>query len=382
MFFFRRYIPQEMDNRIYLRWQEWESRVQEWLNQTDDHLDLPGTRPFDRVILTLLTVKYQVVYRDMDRENAFATTKKNGKRKSTVQLSKTKVAEVKEEKERHRDKAKLFDDFTGRFLSPQQVSNEASAEWQEFNQLYEWHGLAFLERFQQCLRRFVSELIFTTPQYEELIRESAIVSSVTSIENQVYREDKDGQVFLSADIKSANFVMLQHIHAIDAHTYPTWSDFLSAFVGSRPLLVQSKKLRMSCLGDLPQYYKLEALWTHFTATIYHTILCPYFDERNLNVKCVALTGDEVVFHLDTSINSEDLRDLIENVQRRLTKESPIVRFRVQAYRLRSFHWQSKHMCYARIFFGEEDGQFDLKCVPHRDKNYEQACADFRLFAGL
>jgi hypothetical protein len=370
-----------MDNPIYLQWQAWEIRVQEWLNQPEEDLDLPDTTSFDRVILTILTVKYQVLYRDMDKETEFAAAKKQDERKSTVKLFKTKPPYANME-ERHRDKEKIFDNFTGRFLSPQQVSNETSAEWHEFGQLCEWHGLAFLQRFELCLRRFVSELISMSPAYQELIRKPAIVSPKIRIENQVYEAKNDGQVFLSVDMKSANFALLQYIHAIDAHMYPTWTDFLSLFVGSRPLLVQSKNLRLRCLGKLPEYYKLNALWTHFTTTIYQKTLCHCLDEKDVDVRCVALNGDEVVFHLDASIEKEKIIDLMEYVQRRLTKESPIVKFLVQAYRLRVFHWEKKHICFARMFIGQGDGQFDLKCVPHKDRNYERACADFRMFSGL
>jgi hypothetical protein len=95
-------------------------------------LKIKTTFPFgiliQKNILTLLTAKYQVVYRDIDRLATIAKTKKNGKRKSTVKFPKIKATDMKEEKERHRDEEKLFYDFTGRFLSSQQVSNETSAQ--------------------------------------------------------------------------------------------------------------------------------------------------------------------------------------------------------------------------------------------------------------
>ena len=371
-----------MDNLICRQWQQWENRVEEWFNSPEDDLDFTNTLPFDRVILTILTVKYQVLYRDMDKQVALGKTKTHGKREATVKLFKTKGCDYEEQNERHRDKEKLFDSFTGRFLSPQQVCTETSAEWQEFNQLHEWHGLAFLQRFEQCIRRFVGELISTTPEYQELLQEPTITPCVNRTENVVYEKKNEGQVFLSADIKSANFALLQHIRAIDPERYPTWADFLSFFVGSRPLLMQSKRLRMACLGELPEYYKLEALWTDFTAKIYQTILYPFFDQMDTDARCVSLTGDEVVFHLNASAREEKVRDLIENVEKCLLKASPIVKFRAQVYRLRAFQWQNKHMCFARLFIGQADGQFDLKCVPNKQRNYDRAYADFRLLSGL
>jgi hypothetical protein len=106
--------------------------------------------------------------------------------------------------------------------------------------------------------------------------------------------------------------------------YATWSDFLTVFVGRRPLLLESKKLRMRCLGNLSEFYKLEALWTHYTTTIYRHILFRCLDENDVNARCVALEGDEVPFHVNASIRLEKVVDLVEHVQQRLTKGKPIV----------------------------------------------------------
>ncbi|CAF5190178.1 unnamed protein product, partial [Rotaria magnacalcarata] len=107
-----------MNNPIYHQWQQWESQVLEWLNRSDEDLTLPDTDPFDRVILTLLTVKYQIVYKDMDKETAIAKEKKQDECKSTVILSKIKTPDVITGKEDRQDKEKLLDDFTDRLLSP------------------------------------------------------------------------------------------------------------------------------------------------------------------------------------------------------------------------------------------------------------------------
>lgn len=371
-----------MDSPIYIQWQQWERRVQDWLANPKDDLDLFDTLPFDRVILTILAVKYQLQYTDLDKEMAGATMEQQNEDKTTVKLRKAKVTDAQENNEHHRGKEKLFDDYIGRLLSPQEVTTEDSAEWQEFNQLYEWHGLAFLRRFEKCLRQFVSQLISTTPAYQELICQPKIVSPVAKINNEVYEKKNNGQIFLSVDIKSANFAVLQHIHAIDAQTYPTWSDFLSSFVGSRPFFTRSKKLRMKCLGKLPEYHKLEALWGHFTAVTYRKTLCSYFDEIDVNRTCVALTGDEVVFRLDISLKEQALIDIMHNLQKRLLTDSPIIKFHVQIYRLQTFHWRGKNMCFARMFIGQDNGQFDLKCVPDKDRNYATACEDFRKLSGL
>ncbi|CAF2034353.1 unnamed protein product [Rotaria magnacalcarata] len=362
-----------MNNPIYHQWQQWESQVLEWLNRSDEDLTLPDTDPFDRVILTLLTVKYQIVYKDMDKETAIDKEKKQDECKSTVILSKIKTPDVITGKEDRQDKEKLLDDFTDRLLSPEQVSNENSTEWQ---------GLEFVKRSERCLAHFVSQLISANTAYQEFIREPSMISPVTKINNRVYTKKNDGQMFLTIDMKSANFASLQQMNFIDAHMYPTWDAFLSTFVGSTSLFLQNKHLRMMCLGKLPAYNKLEAFWTHFTGTIYQTVLCPYLDELGLDVRCIALEGDEVVFHLDASIEEDKVRELVENLQIRLANESPIIKFHVQAYRLRAFHWQNKHMCFARMFIGQDEAHFDLKCVPERRKNYNQAYADFRTFSGL
>ncbi|CAF3867145.1 unnamed protein product [Adineta steineri] len=210
-----------MDSPIFIQWQQWKSRVQEWLNQPENELDLLDTTSFDRVILTILAIKYEALYQDMSPEIRFAVTKQHDERLSTVRLSKTNVSKVEESKDDDQAKLKLFNKFTGRILSPQQVSIETSSEWQEFDQLCKWHGVAFVQRFDRCLPQFLVKLISMTSAYQELIHKSAIVSSVPGIASQVYRKNNVGEIFLSIDMESANFTMLQHIHAIDVHMYPT-----------------------------------------------------------------------------------------------------------------------------------------------------------------
>ncbi|UJR16676.1 hypothetical protein I4U23_003576 [Adineta vaga] len=365
-----------MESPVYHQWQQWENRVSEWLNQSDDYFELSDTTPFDRVILTILTIKYRLLYQDMDEENRFTTAKQTDGRISTVRLFKIRTSDMQIKEESHRMREKLFDDFAGRLLTPEQVQTETSIEWQELNQLCDWHGVEFLTRFKRSIPRFISELIGTTIAYQELIQEPRRHSPVSEVNSQVFQAKNEGATFLSVDMKSANYSMLKYINALDAQMYPTWSDFLQTFVGSKPLFLQSKILRMYCLGKLPQYHKLQALWTWYTGNIYRTILCRCFDEKEIDVRCAALTNDEVVFHMDSSIKADKVIDLAEYIRKALIKESPLVTFSVQPYRIQAFHWRRKHKCFARMFLDENEKKFDLKCVPDKDKNYDQAYQDF------
>lgn len=89
---------------------------------------------------------------------------------------------------------------------------------------------------------------------------------------------------------------------------------------------------MHCLDKLPEYYKLAALQMHFTDiyTIYKTVLCHCFDEKDIDAKCVVLDGDEVVFNMYFAIKKEKIIDLMEHVQiqNKLIKENFIVKFLV------------------------------------------------------
>ena len=367
-----------MDSPIFVQWQQWENRIQEWLNRsTEDTLDLANTTSFERMILSILSVKYKIVYQNLNQENSSTVTKKHSERIFNVRLSRNKLFDLERRKERDRDKLILFVQLTSRYLTPEQMNSDTSPEWQELNELCDWHGSVFLQRFRNCLLQFLRELIFSNPAYREFISQPVKVPAVPEIINQIYEVRNDGKVFLSVDMKSANFSMLQYIHTIDAQMYPTWADFLSVFVGTRPIITNSKKLRMDCFGDLPERHKLHALYLYYTTNIYQTTLRRCLTERNVDVECAALTGDEVVFHLDDSIDTDKICDLVKYVQSSLDKESPLVRFVVQAYRIRAFNWQQEHLCFARLFIGNNGNEYDLKCVPHRDRNYDQACHDFR-----
>lgn len=226
-------------------------------------------------------------------------------------------------------------------------------------------------------------MISNTFAYEELRKYPQIKPSTNPIANEIYNKKYENEIFISIDMKSANFSLLQYINAIDSQIYPTWPDFLSTFVGSRSLFIHSKKLRMTCLGKLPEYYKLEALWTDYTAKTYRNILLRCFDEKEIDARCVALCGDEIIFHLDSSIKVRETIELVDFIQQSLIKNSPIVKFVVQAYRLKTFLWKKKYLCFARHFIRENiEQQFDLKCVPFKEKNYEQVFADYRDFYSI
>jgi hypothetical protein len=392
-----------MDNDVIPRWQQWESRLQAWLNQSENDLELKDTTPLDRIMLTVLTVKYQVSYQNINKdENEYDDKSENRTKRShqstknnqkldkesentaTVILSRTKLIEDEKNKKdsSYEDevRCKLFNDMTGHLLTPQQMSNEISPEWQEFIQICDWHGLKFMYRFFKCLPPLVAKYVANTEAYQKLISEPTLISPVEKIDNRIYQARNDGEFFLSIDIISANFALLKYIQAIDAQTYPTWADFLSIFVGPRPCLLKSKKLRVRSLGLLPKYYKLEALWTQFTANIYQTMLLPCVAEKTEKAVCVALSGDEALFHLEEK-NEQMALDLLRHTQQYIS-EIPIVTFHVQAYYLRTFRWKNQHTCFARVFIGPSAQPFDLKCVPNRDENYVQAYKDCQIALGL
>ena len=137
---------------------------------------------------------------------------------------------------------------------------------------------------------------------------------------------------------------------------------------------------MRSLGLLPQYYKVEALWTQFTGTVFEEILHPYFTERHSKADCVTLEGDEVVFHLKMK-HEREINQVVQDIHQQVNRNAQVI-FTVQAYRLQMFHWRNAHLCFVRLFLNPSKDKFDLKCVPNKEVNYEQAVADCRAVLGL
>lgn len=95
-----------MANSPIIHWQQWESRVQEWLNRSGNELILIYTTPSDRRILVVLTVKYQLLYVDMDK------------------------LERKQDKVEHSEKQneRLFLDLNGHYLKSAQAAKDTSSQ--------------------------------------------------------------------------------------------------------------------------------------------------------------------------------------------------------------------------------------------------------------
>ena len=138
-----------MANSVIVHWQQWESRLQGWLNQSEPELDLKDTTPFDRMMLTVLTVKYQLSYvneHKLNRKKRHRKREKSGESKdeaiqstgtteqeyqnlSTVKLS--KITSVKKENTLSQIGARceLFLELTGCFLRPAEASKDTSPQW-------------------------------------------------------------------------------------------------------------------------------------------------------------------------------------------------------------------------------------------------------------
>lgn len=163
--------------------------------------------------------------------------------------------------------------------------------------------------YEQNIQDEILQKIYNNPLYSSFILENFqnkhnYINEVkhSFMQQNLYNVNNHGKIFLSIDLRQANFVALKHyskqIFDINKE-YDKWEDVVADFTPYE-FLQNSKRLRQIILGKLNSK-RIEQYETYIMSCLiipFVKQINPYLDITNL----ISLKGDELIFHLPLSEN--------------------------------------------------------------------------------
>lgn len=122
----------------------------------------------------------------------------------------------------------------------------------------------------------------------------------TNLPNKdIFKPSNDGKMFISIDMRKANFSALQHYDASVFVGASTWEDFIGMYTDNRHI-INSKYIRQVILGNCNPK-------RHITYEKYlMDMILTGIEKYNLIDKVVFFSNDEIVFEVDKEIKIETL----------------------------------------------------------------------------
>lgn len=169
----------------------------------------------------------------------------------------------------------------------------------------------------------------------------------------IFKETNDGKMFISIDMKKANFSALRHYGLSVGHSMfgtRTWEDYISGFTDNQHI-INSKYIRQVILGNCnPKKHITYEKWImDQVLTKIETELGDAFTER-----IVFFSNDEIVYDISNSRRnySKDFQDIL--------KKYFDIPFRVETFILRKIVGTDGY--YKKIYKEHREYDIDFKCL--------------------
>lgn len=231
----------------------------------------------------------------------------------------------------------------------------------EYGALTKWNKLIKMieEKYDNSVGKFLDEyynirenIIQSTlnnPAYERFNQMDMNVFSIKErpniSSNNIYNENNVGEIFLSIDLKKANFQTLKMIDKDIVLGEETYEDFIGRFT-DLDYVKESKYSRQVIFGKLNPKRHITAE-KYFITKIYKSVVeaLPY-----LNGKCVSLTNDEMVFKLDShwELPGYNIKELLD------TDNIEGFDVHIEVFKLKGFHLKFKKSGKVRTNFFVKD----------------------------
>ena len=163
----------------------------------------------------------------------------------------------------------------------------------------------YFEYYDKLKDKIIND-IKDTEAYQSFINHDTKDNSVfvTDIKNEInkrnlYSETNDKQIFLSIDMKKANFYGMKFYNKDMFKGNNSWEKFMSSYT-SYQYIQNSKYIRQVILGNCNPRRQVS----------YSTyLMCNLFNFlRPLNLECISIEADELIFKLDVSEDILNLND--------------------------------------------------------------------------
>ena len=178
--------------------------------------------------------------------------------------------------------------------------------------------------------------------------------------NNVYNCENDGKMFLSVDLRRANFQALKYVNRRIVNGAQTYEEYVGQFT-DLDYLKTSKYTRQVIFGQLnPSRHT--TVEQYLINQVYKTMLTLDYLPFNASTGLVSMSNDELVFIIDRLYNPKSYSECI--VQDIKTKTGLDVH--VDAYELHGYSLVSDSNCTHKEFFIKKDietGREEFICMP-------------------
>ena len=200
------------------------------------------------------------------------------------------------------------------------------------------------------------------PKYDQFINDNSF--NVKTNSQNLYKEENEGKLFISVDMKKANFSALRFYDASIFKYAETWEEWLSNFTESKHIK-NSKYIRQVIMGACNP--KKQVNYEAYITTQLYNLLKEVDAEK---LVLYSLSNDELIFEYklpDMFVENfnlhKDVEDIlnIKNQFDDIIAKSPYDFFRTEVVELENIGYGFK-----RIINGEI---FELKCVSNEDAHF-------------
>lgn len=243
------------------------------------------------------------------------------------------------------DRIKLFDEFYGtvekwnRFITELQKYHCEQDYFEEYNRVKDMAINSIKE--SEAYQKFNSE---------DMNKFAIVHKNLPS--KDIFKPTNDGRIFISIDMKKANFSSL---HSYDKEMFgsvDTWDKFISRFTNNEHI-INSKYIRQVILGNCnaKRHITYEKYLMDQTLSILYDIVA---EER-----LVFFSNDEIVYDMTTVSDLYTLNLVKECIEERLNSESEIP-FRVELFSLYKISGTDGY--YKKIYQNDGEYNIEFKCL--------------------
>lgn len=243
------------------------------------------------------------------------------------------------------DRIKLFDKFYGtvdkwnRYVNELQKYNSEQDYFEEYNRVKD-AAITSIKQ-SEAYQRFNAEDM-----------NKFAVTHKTLPNKDIFKPTDDGKVFISVDMRKANFSSLYAYNKDIFGGVNTWENFISQFTDNKHI-INSKYIRQVILGNCnsKRHITYEKYLMDQTLSLLYDIVG---EER-----IVFFSNDETVYDMTTASDLHTLSMVRDSIEERLSTKSNIP-FRVELFSLHKINGTDGY--YKKIY--EENGEYNIefKCL--------------------
>ena len=168
----------------------------------------------------------------------------------------------------------------------------------------------------------------------------------------IFNPSNNGKLFISIDMRKANFSSLHEYGSTMFGEANTWEEFISKFTNSKHI-INSKYIRQVILGNCNP--KRHITYEKYLMDQTLSLLLDLFDEKNI----VFFSNDEIIFDVTAENDLSQLIHLKDRVADQLNTKSKIP-FRVELFSLHKINGTDGY--YKKIYRENGDYGIDFKCL--------------------